>query len=403
MALFREDEQVVLLVGGGEGDEQTGSVPEVDVLIDHAVDEEEPALELRGVGEDRAVVVALGVGLGRAHVALGVTRVVAVPVGHWRAGDADLEDLRGAQHGHAGHVAAVAPAVDADPRAIHIGQGSHVAHAGHLVVDLDRAHAVGQGGFEGQPAVGAAAVIEPEDHVALLRQVLGAQVHREHPVVSDALGVRPTVDGDDERVAAPGFEDRWAVDGAVKERAIGGGEGGELRSLQAERGGLGAFVGEDVRNAGASRVPHGDARAVFEAAPGIDEAVALRGEDGSVPAPLAGEAHDFAAVERDAVEVAFKDRVSRANEVRDPEFFINAHQAGDHPLAAGELADAAAIGGVKVEMAEAGFLAEPGDAAIGEELGIAVEVDPRLAVLLDERGGGSGRIKQVEAKGSLVA
>ncbi len=61
VAFFGEDQQVVVFVGLGEGGDQAGGVPEVDVLIDHAVDKQELALEARDLGEDGAIEVALGV------------------------------------------------------------------------------------------------------------------------------------------------------------------------------------------------------------------------------------------------------------------------------------------------------------------------------------------------------
>ena len=155
-----------------------------------------------------------------AHVAFGIGSVVAVPVGDGGAGDADLEDLGVAEHGHAGHVAAVAPAVNADARGVDEAEARKVTDAGNLVLDLYRAGAVGEGGFEGEAAVGAAAVIELEDDEAFLGEVLGAEVDGERPLVCDALDVGSAVDRDDRGVTLAGLYVRRAVDRAVEERAV---------------------------------------------------------------------------------------------------------------------------------------------------------------------------------------
>src|SRR6185503_19218981 len=101
---------------------------------------------------------------------------VAVPVGDRGAGNADLKDVRGAHHRHAGHVAAVAPAVHADARGINEWELRQRANTRDLVVYFDGAHAVGDGAFEGEPAVVAAAVVQLENDETLLRQVLSAEV-----------------------------------------------------------------------------------------------------------------------------------------------------------------------------------------------------------------------------------
>ena len=79
VALVGIDEQVVRPVGLDQGVHQARRVPEMDVLVDQAVDQEQPSPEPVGVGQGGGLAIAVRVVPGRAQVLLGVGRVVAVP------------------------------------------------------------------------------------------------------------------------------------------------------------------------------------------------------------------------------------------------------------------------------------------------------------------------------------
>src|SRR6185436_3449922 len=160
------------------------------------------SLQLCGVGQDRTVVVALGVRLRGAHIALGIAGVVAIPISDGSARDACLEYVRRFHHRHASHVSAIAPAVHPYAVSIHVWQLRESPDASYLVVDLNGAHAVCDRRFESEPTVRAAAVVELQDHVALLREVLRTQVNGHGPVVCDTLGVWAAIYGDDQRVSS---------------------------------------------------------------------------------------------------------------------------------------------------------------------------------------------------------
>ena len=75
-----------------EGVGEMPGVGGVYVVVDEAVQEEELAIQVFCMGEAGAGAVACRVFLGRAHVALGVNGVVIFPIGHWRAGHADVDN-----------------------------------------------------------------------------------------------------------------------------------------------------------------------------------------------------------------------------------------------------------------------------------------------------------------------
>jgi hypothetical protein len=304
VALLGEDEEVVRLAGFRERDDEAGGVAEVHVFVGHPVDEEQAALEPVRMDQGGGFAVAVGVFGGRAHVPLGVAGVVAVPVGDGGAGHAHAEDLLGLEQAHEGHVAAVAPAVDADAGGIEARQAGEVADAPDLVFDLDGAHAAGDVGFEGEAPAAAAAVVELEDGDALLREVLGAEIDREGPVVDDALDVGAAVDGDDDRRRA--VRGGGAIERAVEQGAVGCGDFVELGDGEAERRGVHGLGFVDRDDAAIEEVPGDDAGWMLARAPAIEQPGAAGREDARVPAVLGGEALGFAAGERDTVEVALE-------------------------------------------------------------------------------------------------
>ena len=107
-------------VGLHEGFGELGGIAVVHVVIGCAVADEEGTVELLGA-RHRVAVVAGGVFLGRAHIALGIDSVVVAVVGDGCHGHAGSEDAAALGHGHQRVEAAVAPAPDADAVLIDIG------------------------------------------------------------------------------------------------------------------------------------------------------------------------------------------------------------------------------------------------------------------------------------------
>mmetsp|Transcript_26133 Transcript_26133/g.59615 ORF Transcript_26133/g.59615 Transcript_26133/m.59615 type:complete len:226 (+) Transcript_26133:94-771(+) len=174
VALVREEEELVVLLRADQRVDQARRVPEVHVLVDQPVHQEEGALDVIDVSHDGAARVAVGVALGRAHVALGVVGVVAVPARHGRAGHPHLEDVRGARQGHRGHVPAVAPPVDA--HSLRVGQAlcDGPLDASLLILHFQVAHVPLDLRLEEQPAPRTPAVVDLQHKVPLRAQELRA-------------------------------------------------------------------------------------------------------------------------------------------------------------------------------------------------------------------------------------
>ena len=147
-------------------------MPEVNVLVDHAVHHEEPPAELVDVAQRRGPPVPIRIVPGSTHILFGVGGVVALVKGNRRPGDAGFEDVGGRGERHQRHVAAVTPAVDADPRYVGKAEGAQPAHPFDLVADLDAAHPARDRRLEPQPAARRAAVIHLHDDEPVLGQHL---------------------------------------------------------------------------------------------------------------------------------------------------------------------------------------------------------------------------------------
>src|SRR5438128_592607 len=74
---------------------QASGMPEVNVLVDHAVHHEEPPAELVDVAQRRGPPVPIRIVPGSTHIVLGVGGVVALVSGNRRPGYAGFEDVGG--------------------------------------------------------------------------------------------------------------------------------------------------------------------------------------------------------------------------------------------------------------------------------------------------------------------
>ncbi len=131
--------------------------------------------------------------------------VVQAPVRYWRARDTRRELLRRLHHAHERHVPAVAPAEHADVRRIHVGKRLQVVNARNLILDLHRPHALVERGLELHTAETAAAIVQREDHVAVLHEVLPEEPfiapRIPTPRAPHALHTRPTVHINDDGIS----------------------------------------------------------------------------------------------------------------------------------------------------------------------------------------------------------
>ncbi len=197
------------------------------------------------LGDERRAVVHLGLGLGRAEVALGVVRVVQAPVGHRRPGDGGVEDVRPAEHGQRGQVATEAPPADRHAGEVELRV---LLRRGVQGVDLVLEDRCGEVEVDGPlpgaaPARGAAAVGHDDGEALVgepLRRVVGG-AGGQHPLRVRAAvrieqhgergGVRgPAVPGQEHRGGdrpAPGPQQR---DRRADQRRLG--VVGDLRPTQ---------------------------------------------------------------------------------------------------------------------------------------------------------------------------
>src|SRR5207253_9480182 len=142
------------------------------VFVSQALHQQQLASQLLDVGQHRTGQVASLVGSRKPHVAFGIVGIVALPEGDWSASNAHFEYLRCLQERPAGHITAIAPAIDANSRAINVGTADQEAHSVQLIVDLDMPHCTRNCGLESQAAMSTTPVLDFEHYVALLSQIL---------------------------------------------------------------------------------------------------------------------------------------------------------------------------------------------------------------------------------------
>merc|ERR1711916_355853 len=109
MASFGVDLESVWLVVRNKGADEGGAVGEMDVFVAEAVIEVETAAFVGEVGgklANVAFVVAIGIVLRRAHVALRVSRIVGLPQRDGREGVRKAKHVRLFGQGKQSHVAA---------------------------------------------------------------------------------------------------------------------------------------------------------------------------------------------------------------------------------------------------------------------------------------------------------
>ena len=133
--------------------------------------DEQGAIELRGTA-DRTVVVARGVLLRRAHVTLGVDRVIETVARRRSDSHTGLEDGTALTHAHQRVETAVAPAPDADVVLVDIRQRAEVERCLHLVLCFEVAKLQISAFLELCATATCAASVDADHDEALLSEVL---------------------------------------------------------------------------------------------------------------------------------------------------------------------------------------------------------------------------------------
>ena len=193
---------VELLALGDELVDQQLEALVVAVVIAGAVDQQQVALEVLGMGDGRAVGKTLGVVLGQPHVAFLIDGVVDLLVGDGCDRHAHGIELRVAEKSVQGHGAAAAPAPRADTLRVDEGEGvEHGPDTGCLIHRREDADLTVDRLAPLAPARGGrAAIVEAGHQVAALRQQQVPQISSASPAVLHRLACGLTVDEHQKRV-----------------------------------------------------------------------------------------------------------------------------------------------------------------------------------------------------------
>ena len=180
-------------------------VLEVHVVVHRPVDQQQLAGEVPGRLAHGALLVARRVFVRRAHVTLGVHRVVVAPVHDAAARDAGAETVGLGERGER-HIAAEAPAVHSDPGGVHEIAGAEPVHRLDQIAEFLLAEVAVHrpGGLH--PLAGGDPVVHHQDHDPLLGEVLEPHAARPGPGVADLGCVGASVYVDPGRVGARSIE-----------------------------------------------------------------------------------------------------------------------------------------------------------------------------------------------------
>mmetsp|Transcript_56208 Transcript_56208/g.182415 ORF Transcript_56208/g.182415 Transcript_56208/m.182415 type:complete len:421 (+) Transcript_56208:323-1585(+) len=348
--------------------------------------QQEVACHVAHVLHDGARLVALGIALRSAHVALRVARVVAIPMRDWGAGHRALEHVRGLHQAHCRQVAAIAPAIDAHPRSI--GQALRHAplNARGLILDLDVAHVVLEGAFELVPSSPAPAVVHLQDEAASAPHRLRPEVDRHPPRVADELDVWTAVARHDRRVGSRAvLGGIWLVDRSLQRHlAVCRRERHKFRRVQIQLVDQRILVAEDGGDllAVAKRSQRRGGGLVHRAVH-IHKGLALGVDHHAVRALLCGDSFRLASCEGHAVEVATHPALlACAREVHQAAILVDGLHALHDKGAAGEGPQVAGLRLVDVQLPEPCALARPKQlAGLANGLQHVVDVDPDVRLL----------------------
>ena len=148
----------------------------------------------------RLVARILRIAVFRVHVTFSVHDLVPFPVDDRTACNPDFEGVRMVCHQGDGHESAIAPAVYADAVCIDVRQRFQHLDSDHLIRHLALAEAAMDGLFIRSSAVLRAAVVLDIDDVPFLRHQNLPQPHLTQPGIPYHLGVRASIDIEDDRI-----------------------------------------------------------------------------------------------------------------------------------------------------------------------------------------------------------
>ena len=362
-------------------------------------------MEIPGRFEHGGALVAVRVVVRSRHVTLGVDRVVCAPVDDAAAGDTGAETVRTGQRIER-HVAAEAPAVEADPLRVDPRLRAEPVDGFDQVDEFLLAEVPVNRPGRLDALARSDAVVDDEDDDPLLRQVLEPHAARPLPAVPDLLGVGTAVDVNPGRVDAVGIETVRSDQHRRQVDAVAGRDAQEF--------GLRAVEPLEVRHVAAAEVADSLAagasqrhrRRRVEVARGGDPVLdrpVLR-EAGSMAAARFGQEGRGGTVKRYAQHVGAERRTVRSRDVGEPGFFVHGVERTDFPATVGQGLRELAVPVVAVEVLESGPFAEPEEAAVLEEVRRAEHVDPGVGLLPQNSLGLAGRrVGPVEVEERLFA
>ena len=358
-------------------------VLEVNVVVHHAVVHVQVTGEVTGALQARGRRVALGVELGRRHVALGVDRVVHPPVVDAAARDAEGELVRREQRVGA-HEAAVAVAGETDPRGVGPVVGAQPVDRVADVGQLRHAELLVAGADHVVTLAARAAHVDVEADDAVLGEELGPAAIV--PAVAHGRRVRTGVGHQPDRVLLGRVEGHGLEHRGVQQAAVARGDlvhfplGHEHALVRSfARTSLGEGV-EDLAVSGAEAhlLGHVEGRhAVDEVGPRLVPAHA-------VAARALGQAHEAFSVEADAVQVGAR-RAALGGLERDAALLlVDGDDAAHGPVPCGDRVLELAVLAVVVDVLLAGARAGPQEAVVVEVARQGGALGPGLRLLADE-------------------
>jgi len=192
--------EVGLCAGLDAGIKETQTVLWYYSIVVVACDNLQLAFQILGLANQTTLGIPLRVILWCAHITFSIHDLVPLPIDNGTTGTTHLEDLGVSKFHGDGHEATEAPTLHAHAVLVHIGQALEEFYSLHLVGHLNFAEVAVGAAFELEATVVGAAVIDGEDHIALLGEEHEIEVAAAEPAVGHELRVRATVDVDEGRV-----------------------------------------------------------------------------------------------------------------------------------------------------------------------------------------------------------
>ena len=304
VALSGIDEVVGLCAGIFAGAEEGEGVLEHAGGVVVADDDLQSTFELRGVFHHAGFGVALGIALGRFHIALAVHGFVVFPVEDGTAGDTDFEDFGVGEHEVRRHESAEAPTVHTDAGGVDIGEGAEVFDAFHLVGYLNAAEVAVGAAFELETAIARSAIVENKEDVVAVGHVVFPRTGLVVPRLLDVGGVGAAVDVDDGGILLVGVEVDGLDQAVVEGRFAVGGR--DAAAFDAGHGELSPRIGgfEQAKGfVGTLGAAHDDVAVGGGRRPGVAQIATAGRELGAVHAYAVVEEGATTGFEIDGVEV----------------------------------------------------------------------------------------------------